>query len=306
MWSLGVLVHYMITKTLPFENKRTLSEYTRTSQFPSTELVTCNVSRECHDFVTKGLLSISATSRLSARDALQHQWLSGLYASPVGTEANEASLIQTGRAIEHINGRDTEMVSRTMPAADEFTDASACWGANVGTERQLPIRTKHDATQGPNVKTTVLQQYSSAKFAPILDLPNELHRYHDEGILLMDQQQYPGAQILLQKAFELRKDTLGFHHKDTLVSLKALGDALCGQEMYAEAEAAYRATWKARKQAFGSHHEDTLAAFSAFGELLYRQGRYEEAKVAYREIWMKPMEMGRLNQYVLPFTEEVD
>ncbi|OQE88320.1 hypothetical protein PENNAL_c0017G07997 [Penicillium nalgiovense] len=68
---------------------------------------------------------------------------------------------------------------------------------------------------------------------------------------------------MLQQAFELHKNAFSSHHEDTLCSLEALGDALCGQEMYAEAEGVYRDVWEARKRAFGTHHKDTLASLSA-------------------------------------------
>ncbi|KAJ5968588.1 hypothetical protein N7501_004836 [Penicillium viridicatum] len=224
MSSLGVLVHYMITATLPFDDNRKLLEYIRTYHFPSTDLASDSVSKECHDFVTKGLMTTTAASRLSASDALQHQWLRGLYAS------NEANSTQYELATEHLNGRDMKRTSTLTPASLELTEASASWSAQIGTERQLPVR----------IKSTALQQTISTKQIPVSDLPDELHIYHDEGLSLLGQQQYSSAKILLQKAFELRENALGAHHEDTLASFDALGNALCGQEKYAEAETAYR------------------------------------------------------------------
>lgn len=75
MRSLGVLVHYMITATLPFNKETELRRCIENCDFPESALGSLGVSRECHDFITQDLLTTTAASRLSASDALKHEWL---------------------------------------------------------------------------------------------------------------------------------------------------------------------------------------------------------------------------------------
>ncbi|OQD94882.1 hypothetical protein PENSOL_c023G10656 [Penicillium solitum] len=285
MWSLGVLIHYMITKTLPFDNKRKLREYIRTGQFPSTGLASSSASKECHDFVIKGMMTTAASIRLSAKDALQHQWLRGLYASDPNREANGADGTQHGLAAQYINGKDRERASMAVSASLELTDASASWSGQIGTEPQPPVRIKNEVAQGPQDKPTALQHSTSTKRVLVSNLPNDLHTFHNEGLSLLGQRQYLGAKRMLQEAFKLRENALGNHHEDTLASLSALGDVLCGEEKYGEAEGVYRDAWEGRKQTLGNDHEDTLTSLHWLGQALYDQEKYAEAESVFRDTW---------------------
>lgn len=245
MWSLGVLIHYMITNTLPFDDKRKLRQYIRTSHFPWTKLASYSVSKECHDFVTKGLLGTTAASRLSASDALQHQCLIDTCTSAPNKDAIEASdtqyvpVAETEPTNDQGRGKDSTAGS-VLP---ELTDASASWSAQIGEESQISIRTKYEVAQGLQEvqgKTTAIQQSIFTKDVLVSDLSNDLRIFHDEGLSLLGQQQHSGAKIMLEEALNLRQNALGTYHEDTMASLSALGDVLCVQKKYTEVEATYR------------------------------------------------------------------
>lgn len=284
MWSLGVLIHYMITKTVPFPDTHKLWEYMRTCHFPSTDLDSYNVSKECQDFVINALMATTAAGRLSASDALQHKWLGVLYTSGLNGKAKEANRTQYSLVTEHINGRDMEMTARAGSASLELTDASASWG-RIETESQISIRIKHEVARGPQSRSADLQQSTSLKGVPISHLHGDLHTSHDKGLALLSQQQYSGAQEILRQAVELRKNAFGTYHEDTLASLAALGDARSHQGKYAEAEVAYRQAWEGRKKTLGTDHKDTLDSLDDMGEALASQEKYNEAEAAYRQAW---------------------
>ncbi|KAJ5849889.1 hypothetical protein N7455_009745 [Penicillium solitum] len=307
MWSLGVLIHYMITNTLPFDDKRKLRQYIRTSHFPWTKLASYSVSKECHDFVTKGLLGTTAASRLSASDALQHQCLIDTCTSAPNKDAIEASdtqyvpVAETEPTNDQGRGKDSTAGS-VLP---ELTDASASWSAQIGEESQISIRTKYEVAQGLQEvqgKTTAIQQSIFTKDVLVSDLSNDLRIFHDEGLSLLGQQQHSGAKIMLEEALNLRQNALGTYHEDTMASLSALGDVLCVQKKYTEAEATYRDTfyhqekytqaeatyrdvWVRRCQALGTKHAETLACLDRLGDALFNQAMLPEAELVYRDAW---------------------
>lgn len=290
MWSLGVLIHYMITNTLPFDDKRKLRQYIRTSHFPWTKLASYSVSKECHDFVTKGLLGTTAASRLSASDALQHQCLIDTCTSAPNKDAIEASdtqyvpVAETEPTNDQGRGKDSTAGS-VLP---ELTDASASWSAQIGEESQISIRTKYEVAQGLQEvqgKTTAIQQSIFTKDVLVSDLSNDLRIFHDEGLSLLGQQQHSGAKIMLEEALNLRQNALGTYHEDTMASLSALGDVLCVQKKYTEAEATYRDIWVRRSRALGDNYPDTLSSLHILGKALNDQEKYTEAEGVFRDAW---------------------
>ncbi|GAM44149.1 HET-s/LopB domain protein [Talaromyces pinophilus] len=146
MWSLGVITHYMITATLPFDEQPKLRRYTKDGHFPSAALVCSDVSQECHDFIINGLMATAAATRLSASDALQHRWLNHL--------CKTQGMVST---------------SKTAIASLESTEASAKWSALNGTEYQPSGR-------------TALQMHTEQKGEAYLSLgPASMQAMHGQG-----------------------------------------------------------------------------------------------------------------------------
>ena len=73
MWSLGCLVHWLLTQQLPLSTGELLSYCTRGSVLPSKHLDRHKTSADAYDFIAK-LLKPQPANRLTASDSLQHQW----------------------------------------------------------------------------------------------------------------------------------------------------------------------------------------------------------------------------------------
>ncbi|KAF1999071.1 kinase-like protein [Amniculicola lignicola CBS 123094] len=79
MWSLGCVVYWLLTKSIPFSNRGvlTLANFVRdASLFPMEKLQQNNVTAECISFL-KQLLVIQPSKRMTAVSAQEHIWLEG-------------------------------------------------------------------------------------------------------------------------------------------------------------------------------------------------------------------------------------
>lgn len=227
IWSLGVMVFYLLCHDYPFPSDNSLSLYVRTSNFPAYRKLR-SVTQEGQRFL-ECLLAADATVRLSAKEALQDGWLKQPSFDPV-SGISRMGLSETGGSNPIETGRE----------------ASRGWGDGEVSSAIVDDQTSW-AAQRPQSKSTGLQQSESARQTPISGLSDDLNTAHNKGLSLLSQKQHADAQKMLQKAFELRERALGAYHEDTLASLSLLGDALVGQKKYAKAEVMYRNIWVRQK-----------------------------------------------------------
>lgn len=73
IWSLGCLIHFMLTDSTPFPTFR-LNYYIQHEQFPETELRENNASLDAITFVIR-LMRLKSSDRLTAGQALVDPWL---------------------------------------------------------------------------------------------------------------------------------------------------------------------------------------------------------------------------------------
>ncbi|CAI7574824.1 unnamed protein product [Penicillium viridicatum] len=265
IWSLGVMVFYLLCHDYPFPSDNSLSLYVRTSNFPPYHKLR-SVTQEGQRFL-ECLLAADATVRLSAKEALQDEWLKQPSFDPV-SEISRMGLSET-------------LGSNPI---DTTHEASRGWGDGEVSSVKVDDQTSWTARR-PQSKSTGLQQSKSVKQSPISGLSDDLNTAHNKGLLLLSQKQHADAQKMLQKAVELREHALGAHHEDTLASLSLLGDALVGQEKYAEAEAMYRNIWVKQSRALGEKHTDTLRSLYMLGKVLNNQDKNAEAETVCRDAW---------------------
>ncbi|KAJ9481498.1 hypothetical protein VN97_g11978 [Penicillium thymicola] len=265
IWSLGVMVFYVLCHDYPFPSDNSLSLYVRTSNFPPYRKLR-SVTQEGQRFL-ECLLAADATVRLSAKEALQDGWLKQPSFDPVS-------------GISRIG------LSKTVGSNPIGTSREASRGWDDGEVSSAIVDDQTSwAARRPQRKSTGLQQSKSERQTPISGLSDDLNRAHNRGLSLLSQKKHAKAQKMLQKAFELREHALGAHHEDTLASLHSLGDALSYRDKDVETEFVYRNAWEGRKRALGEAHEDTLASLDGLGDALTCQNKYAEAESVYRNAW---------------------
>jgi non-specific serine/threonine protein kinase/serine/threonine-protein kinase len=94
---------------------------------------------------------------------------------------------------------------------------------------------------------------------------------------------YSQAQLLFQRALDIRRRVLGPQNPDTLTSMNQLAWALQEQGHYLEAEKLDREVLDIRRRVLGPEHPSTLASMSHLAIDLDNVGRYPEAEELYRK-----------------------
>ncbi|KAJ5964287.1 uncharacterized protein N7479_004163 [Penicillium vulpinum] len=93
----------------------------------------------------------------------------------------------------------------------------------------------------------------------------------------------PEAKLVYRDVWDLRKQTFGKCHEDSLWSLHWLVQHLCSQEKHKEAEALCRDAWEGRKQTLGQDHKHTLFALRWLDQTVTLKTKYTPAKVTSRK-----------------------
>jgi serine/threonine protein kinase/tetratricopeptide (TPR) repeat protein len=89
---------------------------------------------------------------------------------------------------------------------------------------------------------------------------------------------YSRAQVLQQKAVEIRQRVLGPESPETLKAMSALARILERQGRYAEAETLQRQTLDVQRRVLGPEHPDTLRSMDNLAVVLNRESRFAEAE----------------------------
>jgi serine/threonine-protein kinase len=89
---------------------------------------------------------------------------------------------------------------------------------------------------------------------------------------------YPQAQLLLQRAFDIRRRVNGTQSLDTASTGEALGTVIRLQNQFKEAEPLFRDALAVREKHLGSHDVLVAESLDFLGECLYLQDRLAEAE----------------------------
>ncbi|XP_042235571.1 serine/threonine-protein kinase 17A-like isoform X2 [Homarus americanus] len=113
MWSVGVLTYVLLTGHSPFGGDTKQETFLNISQgqvdFPKD--LFCDVSEQAIDFITR-LLLVNPSCRLTVDEALQHQWLNGLYSSHPLTSPSSSTTHQSSREIRIHTPNSTAVTSQ--------------------------------------------------------------------------------------------------------------------------------------------------------------------------------------------------
>jgi eukaryotic-like serine/threonine-protein kinase len=91
------------------------------------------------------------------------------------------------------------------------------------------------------------------------------------------------ARPLYQRAYQIRRHTLGPNHTDTLKSLSRLSGMFMTDGNYADAERYGREALEGFRRMFGAEHPDTLTEMQNVAGVLQMSNRLAEAETLYRE-----------------------
>ncbi|KAF5132804.1 Kinesin light chain [Metarhizium anisopliae] len=81
-----------------------------------------------------------------------------------------------------------------------------------------------------------------------------------------------------RRALDLRRETLGEKHPDTITSMAALATGYHKQGRYNEAKALQYQALHLRQQVLGEKHPDTIQSMGNLASIYCQQGRYDEAE----------------------------
>jgi len=104
------------------------------------------------------------------------------------------------------------------------------------------------------------------------------------GIFHLDAGRYIGAEPLLSRALEVRKQMLGMEHPDTLGSTNNFASLLSLKGDYKGAELLLRSVLKVNKKMLGNEHPDTLTCMHNLANLLYYEGDYSGAEPLFQTV----------------------
>ncbi|MGB6386153.1 MAG: serine/threonine-protein kinase [Terriglobales bacterium] len=93
---------------------------------------------------------------------------------------------------------------------------------------------------------------------------------------------YDQAEPLLERAYRLRRKSLGDQNADTADTLFMLGDSIRLQSQYARAEPLFRQSLAIREKTLGDHSPAVMESLAALGECLYLENRDKEAEPVLR------------------------
>lgn len=97
---------------------------------------------------------------------------------------------------------------------------------------------------------------------------------------------FQGALVHYRALLKDLRDTHGEHHRETLLTYRALGNGLRLTKSYKRAEDAYRLAYTGFRDRYGGEHHETLASLENMAIALNDQARYREAAVLFSRIAM--------------------
>ena len=100
---------------------------------------------------------------------------------------------------------------------------------------------------------------------------------------LQEQGKYDEAEPLCRESMEVARETLGYRHQNTLISIGNLGRLLYLRGDLAAAEPLYREALEGQREILGNRDPDTLGSIYNLGELLRKKGDLAAAEPLLRD-----------------------
>jgi tetratricopeptide (TPR) repeat protein len=113
-------------------------------------------------------------------------------------------------------------------------------------------------------------------------VPTLAYLLHKAGSYLEQRAQYKQAELLDQRALQLREQALGPDHLDVAGPLINLANVYAFQGKYEKAEPLYQRALHIREQGLGSLHPDVAVLLHDLADLYADQNKYKEAELLYQ------------------------
>ncbi|KAL1958927.1 hypothetical protein VTO42DRAFT_3480 [Malbranchea cinnamomea] len=302
MWSLGVIVCQLLSGQAPSRDNKNLIAFLKDpAKFPSEAIFSNGISQEAHELL-KGLLAAKPDDRLSARNALQQDWLKK--SQEESTEGSSQENLHDLSATDLPVTKDSSLpadgpakgsstgTSESLASAG-FFEASARWSALDGTALGSTTSKYQQVGEAAEYDASLLRRRTSQAeviFIPLEEEPEEdlepddsdslrkVGPILDSGLSLYNQERFEEAQTKFQETVDIRERISGPDHRDTLDSLYWLGRAVYCQGKYQEAEMIFQRAVDGLEKILEQGHLATLYCVYWLGLSLHFQGRYQESE----------------------------
>ncbi|EAW17356.1 putative protein kinase [Aspergillus fischeri NRRL 181] len=272
IWSLGIMLHYILTGCLPFSQHLQLRKYIQDGQLPTALLNARGVSSECRIFIQK-LLVVEPTARLSARDGLLHSWIQSLSQhSEVNNQDLESAQGYLGDRIRQKN----EALSLSIPNPQPPPSQDDIQGTTAKQSNAKSMR-KENRRRRKEQDTTRFEQ--------------ECAYLHSRGEVAYRRLWAWKAERIFRIVHNKRKSRLGADHPLTLESLHCQGKSLFRLGVVDEAEKVLGEAYEKRKAILGPLHQDTLESLYQIGCGLLSQGMEKKALEPLWEVYHAQKEL---------------
>ena len=112
---------------------------------------------------------------------------------------------------------------------------------------------------------------------------NSLLLLHNKGTIHLMMDELTEAKKLLEEVFQLRRESLGFLHPETLLGIHEFGRCEFMLGKYKSAESSVECSWKHFEEQFGEAHYYTMLTTASVATWRRIQGRLDESEVLARK-----------------------
>lgn len=263
MWSLGVMVFYMLCHEYPFQGNALL-DYLRGSPFPIAQLSRQRISQAGCTFIV-ALLTVDPAKRLSAVAALRHPWLEG-YQDEVPPAISETLPPVV---------RNKSVAQASVTVASASWPMPSTWDSNP-TRREQDLNSMGALSEPERLAGPRLEGLHIGN--PQQKTLDELGALHNSGLQFIADKNYSQAEDVFQQAADGRKTILGPHHKDRMESMQQLGVTYFFQRRYQDAQKKLQFAADVQTDTLGTTYASTLTSSYWLSSLYLAQGKFDTAQ----------------------------
>ncbi|KAF4175439.1 hypothetical protein CNMCM8694_008179 [Aspergillus lentulus] len=312
IWSLGIMLHYILTGCLPFSQHHQLRKYIQDGQLPTALLNARGVSSECKIFIQK-LLVVEPTARLSAKEGLLHSWIQSLsqHSYVSGTELESGAVNEAERVLREAYKKRKAVLGPLHQDTLESLYQIGCGLLRQGTEKKAlePLWEVYHAQEelvgsdgGESVKAVECLTECLQKLGKHSQALKLLLRHYKGLKARQDPYDYPfltiahrlapclrelkrygeAASVYREIAEQWRLSGLGFLMFDSMIDG---GNCLLAGRLFKEAEVLFTDVYEQEVKEYGVDNLKTSYSAHGLGASFYGQGEMKKAHKMFRKAY---------------------